>query len=197
MYRYEAFLSYKRHPLTDEWHRELMLRIQYWLSQELGMQDVPIFFDTRVIPNGMLFAQEIDDALRASKVIIAVMSPLYFTSTHCLTEIGTFMDREDHLQKARGSLISCARFHDGASYPAPFSQMQAEDFAPFANTAKAFWISQDSVAFEQLIRTFATAVANKIRAAPPWDSGFPAPPSNPGGPPQPPARIQRPAAYLQ
>lgn len=196
MYRYEAFFSYKRHPLTDEWHRELMTRIQYWLSQDLGIQDAPIFFDTRSIPNGMLFSQEIDDALRASKVIVSIMSPLYFTSDHCMAEIGTFVEREDHIQRARGSLISCARFHDGASYPLPFSQMQSEDFAPFANPAKAFWMSQDSVAFELLIRTFAGAVATKIRSAPAWDAGFPAPPFNPGAS-VPPARILRPATYLQ
>src|SRR4051812_20055780 len=88
MYLYEAFFSYKRHTLTDEWHRELMTRIQFWLSQDLGVQDAPVFFDTRSIPNGMLFAQEIDDALRASKVIVSVMSPLYFTSDHCMAEIG-------------------------------------------------------------------------------------------------------------
>ena len=86
MYRYEAFFSYKRHPLTDEWHRELMTRIQYWLSQDLGIQDVPIFFDTRSIPNGMLFSQEIDDALRASKVIVSIMSPLYFRRAYLFSE---------------------------------------------------------------------------------------------------------------
>lgn len=196
MYRYEAFFSYKRHPLTDEWHRELMTRIQFWLSQDLGVQDAPIFFDTRSIPNGMLFSQEIDDALRASKVLVSIMSNLYFTSDHCMAEIGTFVERENHLLRNRGSLISCARFHDGTSYPLPFSQMQSEDFAPFANPAKAFWASQDSVAFELLIRTFAGSVAAKIRAAPPWNAGFPAPPFNPGTS-APPPRIQRPASYVQ
>jgi hypothetical protein len=152
MYEYKAFFSYKRHPLTDEWHTELMVRIQFWLSQELAIQDVPIFFDTRSISNGLVFDQVICDALRKSTVIISVMSPLYFTSAYCLAEIGTFIEREDHLRKNRGSLISCARFHDGASYPLPFSHMQSEDFAEFANPANAFWNSPAGVAFQPRIR---------------------------------------------
>jgi uncharacterized membrane protein (Fun14 family) len=195
MYDYQAFFSYKRHPLTDEWHRQLMLHIQFWLSQDLGTQDVPIFFDTRSIGNGAVFDHAIGDALRKSVVIISVMSPLYFTSAHCLAEIGTFIDREDHLQQNRGTLISCARFHDGAAYPMPFSHMQSEDFSPYANPAKGFWESQDGVVFELKIRAFAGMIANKIRAAPPWDPAFPPPPYSPGGTP-PLARILRPAAYL-
>ena len=195
MYDYPAFFSYKRHPHTDEWHRQLMLRIQYWLSQDLGTQDVPIFFDTRTIANGAVFDQAIGEALQKSTVIISVMSPLYFTSAHCLAEIGTFLQREDHLHRDRGSLISCARFHDGATYPMPFAHMQSEDFSPYANPAKGFWDLQDGVAFEMRIRVFAGIIANKIRAAPPWDPGFPLPPYNPGGTPLP-ARILRPAAYL-
>jgi hypothetical protein len=147
MYQYKAFFSYKRHPLTDEWHRQLMLHIQLWLSQDLGVPDAAIFFDTRSIENAAVIDQAIRDALRTSEVIISVMSPLYFTSAHCLAEIRTFMSREDHLARSRGSLIACARFHDGASYPPPFTNMLSEDFAPFANPAKAFWDSLDGVAF--------------------------------------------------
>jgi TIR domain len=195
MYKYKALFSYKRHPLTDEWHGELMVRIQFWLSQELGVQDAPIFFDSRSIGNGLAFDKVISDALKQSTVIISVMSPLYFTSAHCRAEIGTFIEREDHLGQNRGSLISCARFHDGASYPIPFSKMQAEDFAEFANPASAFWNSPAGVAFQPRIRAFAGAIAEKIKAAPDWDNSFPDPPFDPNGGPLP-ERIKRPAAVL-
>ena len=195
MYDFYAFFSYKRHPLTDEWHQELMRRIQLWLSHELGVQDVPIFFDARSIDNGTLFDEVICNSLRKSTVLISVLSPLYFTSAYCLAEIGTFIAREDHLRLNRGTLISCVRFHDGSTYPLPFKNMQSEDFAPYANPAKAFWASQDSVAFEPRIRDFARRVAKKILAAPPWDQGFPKPIYNSAVSP-PPERIMRPASYL-
>jgi hypothetical protein len=196
MYKYEAFFSYKRHSITDEWHRTTMERIQYWLAQNLGVRDAPIFFDTNSIQNGTVFAEEIEDALRASKAIISVMSPLYFTSDHCMAELNTFVEREDHVERNRGSLIACARFHDGASYPHPFSQMQSEDFAPFAIPNKAFWDSPASVSFEVKLQKFAQVVATKVRAAPPWDPGFPSPRFKPGEG-APPSPILRPVAYLQ
>src|SRR5207244_3870947 len=99
----------------------------------------------------------------------------------CLAEINAFVKREDHLNWNRGALISCARFHDGATYPMPFVNMQSEDFAPFANPAKAFWDSPDGAKFEDLIRRFAQRIADKIRAAPAWDPGFPDPPYVPNG----------------
>ena len=195
MYEYKAFFSYKRHPLTDEWHLRLMERIEYWLSQELGIQQVPIFFDKRSIANGLAFDKAINDALKASTIVISVMSPLYFTSAHCLAEINTFIKREDHLGQNRGSLISCARFHDGASYPEPFSKLQAEDFAEFANPASAFWNSPAGVEFEFRISAFANAIAQKIKAAPDWDDSFPDPPYDAFGGPLP-ERIKRPATVL-
>jgi TIR domain len=195
MYDFYAFFSYKRHPLTDEWHQELMRRTQFWLSHALGIPDAPIFFDVRSIDNGTLFDQVIDTSLRKSMVLISILSPLYFTSAHCLAEINTFMAREDHLRLARGTLISCVRFHDGANYPMPFKDMQSEDFAPFANPAKAFWSSHDSVGFELRIRDFATTIAKKINVAPPWTSDFPSPVFNPKACVSP-NRIERPSTYL-
>ncbi|MDX8501913.1 toll/interleukin-1 receptor domain-containing protein [Mesorhizobium sp. VK4C] len=195
MYKYHAFLSYKRHRRADEWHLKLMEVIQFWLSQELGIPDAPIFFDTRSIENGRVFDQAISDALKHSMVLISVMSPLYFSSDHCLAEINAFLRREDHLNRNRGELISCARFFDGATYPKPFVSMQSEDFAPFANPTKAFWDSADGTKFEDIIRRFAHSIAEKIRAAPPWDPGFPDPPFVPNGG-DPPPRIMRPASYL-
>ena len=72
-------------------------------------------------------------------MLICIFSPLYFTSAHCLSEIHAFFDREQMLNLRRGSLIACARFHDGERYPVNYRTMQAYDFTKFANTAKRFW----------------------------------------------------------
>jgi hypothetical protein len=195
MYKYHAFFSYKRHPRTDDWHERVKEIIQYWLSQELGIPDVNIFFDKQSIDNGLLFDNAIRDALRSSATLITILSPLYFSSHHCRAELNAFTQREDHLQKPRGLLISCARFHDGANYPSPFEKMQAIDLSPYANTAKAFWESIDGAAFDKVLQSFAREIATKIRIAPNWDSAFPDPPYDPtaGKAPQP---IMRPADYL-
>jgi hypothetical protein len=195
MYQFQAFFSYKRSQFTDTWHRKLMELIQYWLSQELAAQNVPIFFDTRSIDNGEPFDDAIREALKNSAVIIAVMSPLYFTSAICNAEIRAFMDREDRLGRPRGSLISCARFHDGERYPSPFNRMQSMDFSQFANPMDSFWNSIDAAVFADRIRDFSRIIAGKIQASPVWDPSFPVPPFDPNGG-APAQSIRRPAAYL-
>jgi hypothetical protein len=172
-----------------------MERVRFWVSQGLG-KPAKIFFDARSIGNGVNFDQSIDDALKHSTVIISVMSPLYFASAYCLAEIETFILREDKLGYSRGSLISCAHFHDGESFPIRFARLQAVDFTPFANTEKAFWDSADAVVFSPRIKNFGIAIAEKIKAAPEWSSDFPDPPYDPDSGIAPPP-IKRPAAYLE
>lgn len=172
-YAYQAFLSYKRHPLTDHWHQQLHQRIQYWLSQDLAASTANVFFDSRSIDNGLDFNSFITEALRGSAVLICIFSPLYFTSAHCLSEINAFFDREQMLKLRRGSLIACARFHDGERYPANYRTMQAYDFTKFANTAKRFWETEKGVEFEEIIQQFSAQVADKIKIAPAPSADFP------------------------
>jgi hypothetical protein len=195
MYEYDAFFSYKRNRRSDGWHLKLVESIKFWLSEDLAKSNARIFIDNQSIENGLLFDRAIARALNRSAVIISVFSPLYFTSDYCLAEIDAFMKREDHLGADRGSLISCARFHDGDSYPLPYLHMQQDDFSPFANPTKAFWESNAATQFEELIRSFTHRVADKIKAAPPWSQDFPDPVYAPNCGTQPP-RIMRPSEYL-
>ena len=173
MYNYDAFFSYKRHPLTDRWHRELMQRLQLWISQELAKPNLAMFFDSQSIDNGHDFAASIADALRNSAILICVFSPLYFTSAHCLSEINAFLDREQMLKLKLGQLIACARFHDGDRYPDLYRRMQSIDFSDFANPSPRFWETEKGAQFEEVIRQFAQQVAAKIRMAPEPRADFP------------------------
>ena len=48
-YEYDAFFSYKRDHESDEWHERVKDKLIFWLKQELGRQDIRIFFDTEEI----------------------------------------------------------------------------------------------------------------------------------------------------
>jgi len=172
-YDFQAFFSYKRSPLTDSWHERVFERLQYWIGQELGIDKPPMFFDSRSIENGQEFDEYIRDALLSSAVIVSIFSPLYFTSRWCVSELESFLAREEKFKFKKGSLVACARFHDGENYPLEARRMQAEDFREFAILAPKFWDSEKAVAFDQLITEFAKKIAKKIRAAPPYDAAFP------------------------
>jgi len=156
-YTYDAFFSYKRHPLTDRWHKELLGRLQLWVSQELAKPGLKMFFDSQSIDNGHDFEASISDALKGSAVLICVFSPLYFTSSHCLSEISAFLNRERMLNLRFGELIACARFHDGERYPDLYRRMQSIDFSDFANPSPRFWDTEKGVEFEAIIPRFAKA----------------------------------------
>jgi TIR domain len=173
-YTYQAFFSYKRHDLTNYWHQQLHKRLEYWLSQDLGLPTANVFFDSQSIGNGLDFNSCIADALRGSAVIISITSPMYFNSPHCFSEIQAFSDREQMLNLRRGSLIACARYHDGESFPAIYRTLQAYDFTKFTSTAARFWESDKGMAFEEIIQQFAEQVAKKIKSAPPPSKDFPA-----------------------
>jgi hypothetical protein len=173
-YTYGAFFSYKRHPLTDRWHRELLARLQMWISQELARPSLRVFFDAQSIDNGHDFGLTIADALQSSAVLICLFSPLYFTSGNCLSEINAFFAREEMLGLRRGQLIACARFHDGDRYPDPYRRLQSRDFTDFANLSPRFWESEKGAEFESTIPQFAEQIASKIRTAPNRRPDFPA-----------------------
>jgi hypothetical protein len=173
-YGYHAFFSYKRNPLTDNWHLQLSQRLQFWLSNNLNVPTAKVFFDSTSIENGLDFNSCIADALRGSTIIISIMSPMYFNSPHCFSEIEAFCIREQMLNLRRGSLIACARFHDGESFPASYRTLQAFDFTRFAIMAPRFWDTDKGMEFEEIIKKFAEQAAKKILSAPPLSEDFPA-----------------------
>ena len=169
-YQYDAFFSYKRDRESDKWHEVVKNKLEFWLRLELQREDVRIFFDTEVIGPGKKWRKEIVSALKQSRCIICVWSPLYFQSKWCYSEWMTFVRREE---MANRGLVMPASFHDGESFPPAAKETQFLDFSPFANTMPKYWETDDAVQFQPLLQQFAHALADMIRNAPPFDEGFP------------------------
>ena len=168
---YDIFFSYKRDPESNTWHRNLKEKLAYWLKQELGQAEVRIFFDTDEIRTGLHWRQKIADALRSSRAIICVWSPLYFQSPWCVSEWKTFEAREGlyHLD-----LVIPASYHDGESFPIEAKARQWVDFSNYTSTFARFWETESAVQFEdRYLKRFARDTATRIRNAPPFDPNFP------------------------
>jgi len=170
-YEFEAFFSYKRDLESNGWHERVKDKLTHWLKQELGKDDVRIFFDTEDIHIGVRWRQKIADALKGSKCIICVWSPLYFQSKWCVSEWKTFLQRE---QLAGRNLVAPASYFDGETFPPEAAAIEYEDFSPFASTMPRFWDTESAVKFEDSkIRPFARDLARMITQAPPYDATFP------------------------
>ena len=93
-YQYDAFFSYKRDRESDDWHEVVKNKLEFWLKQELERDDVRLFFDREDIRAGMRWRHKMVEALKRSKCIVCLWSPLYFQSKWCGSEWKTFVKRE-------------------------------------------------------------------------------------------------------
>lgn len=176
-YKHHIFFSYKRDPLTIDWHREVVARIKLYVCMELNLdrKDFHVFFDEKTIEAGDEWVEELSDAIKSSKCLVAIWSPDYFHSPWCLTEFHSFLKRQEDLKKKgiKAGLIIPASYHDGQHFPSEAKAIQFLDFTEYASTISAFWRSSDAVEFEKKIKEFAKSIANKIENAPNFDVDFP------------------------
>lgn len=169
-YRYDAFFSYKRDLESDSWHERVKNKLVFWLKQELRRTNVEIFFDTQDIRTGMQWKERLADAIRQSKCIVCLWSPLYFQSRWCVSEWMSFVQRGQLMGRR---LVMPASYFDGNTFPPEAKEIQFPDFSEFASTMPRFWDTESAVRFEEIrLKPFARDLAEVIRTAPPYDDAF-------------------------
>jgi hypothetical protein len=170
-YQFDAFFSYKRDPESDNWHERVKDKLAFWLRQELQRTDVRIFYDREDIRTGTRWHAKLSSALKSSRCIICIWSPLYFQSKWCISEWKSFVVRSELVRR---DLILPASYFDGESFPPEARAVQFSDFSNYASTMPRFWDTELAVEFENnLLRPFASDIAAIIRDAPAYDDAFP------------------------
>jgi hypothetical protein len=172
-YDYDVFFSYRRHELVLEWMIQVVHRLKFWLTHELGGQESRIFFDQGSIEVGDRWPEKLRVALQSSKCLVSIWSPSYFQSHWCVSEWQSFLARERKLGLGPQGLIAPVRFHDGEYFPEEAANVQWADFANYTATTPAFWQSQRAVEFEEVLKRFASSVAGLVRRAPPFQPDWP------------------------
>jgi hypothetical protein len=176
-YNYEVFISYRRNNLIEPWVTNFFLKFfRNWLnekliekgySNEIGFE-ARVFFDQIDNEPGMLWPDNLQTAIRTSKVLVSICSPTYFTSSWCRSEWETFGQRENLI--GRAGLRIPVRHNDCE----PFLQgIQWSDFYGYTYLAKEFYQTAQATIFEQKIEHLAAVVANAIITAPPFDNNWP------------------------
>jgi hypothetical protein len=172
-YAYDVFFSYKRHGLTIDWTRNFQKQLEFWLSQEIG-RAVDMFVDVDTIEIGDQWPVRLQEAIRLSRCMVCVWSPMYFQSSWCVSEWKSFLEREKIVNVSPHGLIAPIRFHDGDYFPEEAQQVQSLDLRPFASTLPAFWNSPRSVELEDQIKLLAVSVAKMLKRVPPFRTDWPA-----------------------
>jgi TIR domain len=177
-YKYDIFISYKRHPETLGWIRRHFLPL---LDLRVGLalgRDPKIYVHevNQQIPAGALWPQHLGEELGASKVLLALWTKTFFNSVWCAKEMSHMLGREQTAgSRAAGNrygLVIPAIIHDGEDFPQTLSYVERMDIKSCYNTR----MREDSPKAEELsdlIEIHAQGIADAIQHAPQWDSVWP------------------------
>jgi hypothetical protein len=171
-YSFDVFFSYKRHELTAEWTRRVQEHLKLWLSEEM-QRAITMFVDVETLEIGSRWPDKLQAAIKVSRCMVSVWSPLYFQSSWCVSEWKSFLEREKRADIVSHGLIAPVCFHDGEHFPAEAKLVQSLDVRAYASALPAFWLSPRSLELEDRIKKLAGSVAKIIHAAPAFRPDWP------------------------
>jgi hypothetical protein len=170
-YTYDAFVSYRKgKTLAGSWVQHYFAKqFEGWLAEELG--EANVFWDQDDIEAGEEWPDRLAEAVRASRCLVAVLTPTYFKSRWCRWEWGSFVERR---RLSQSDLVVPVGLHDGEWFPREVKALQELDFRSFFVTAAAFEESPLFIEYENALKRLAARVAKVVRAAPaPPAGGWP------------------------
>jgi hypothetical protein len=189
-YRYDVFLSYRRSGAggVAPWVRNHFLHLLTDCLADEMAGEPRIFIDERQDLGGY-WPATLARALDASRVLVPVWSPKYFTSRWCVAEWQTILRREQLFGLATErqplGLVYPVVFSDGDHFPNEARHRQAADFKKWAVPAKSYRKTRGYVGLHKAVREFAGELAPRLRQVPDWQAGWPAVRVDPPLPPPP------------
>lgn len=167
-YQYDVFISYKNQPGLVTWVKDhFQPLLQTWLDNELP-QPAVIFRDKVSIEAGDEWSTAIKDALACSKVVIAVLTPQYFTSKWCIAEWQSLEKRERRSAATKNKLLIPVKYSNGPHFPAFATSRQftpATDFLDVNGTVIPPQ-SSEAAALETKVKQLAKLIADRLAFAP-------------------------------
>jgi hypothetical protein len=185
-YQYDFFLSYSRKNPVGNWVRNHFCpELRQWLDSYTA-QPARIFID-QDIEVGDFWPNHLESALRASKYLIAIWSPQYFTSPWCRAEWQSMRERELILNLHRGTagLVYPVVFSDGKNFPPEAGRAQRIDFSDVNYPHLSFRDAQKYLEFVDRMKRVSEMLAGWIdeREAPAFDPQWPIVRPEPGSAP--------------
>ena len=186
-YQYDVFLSYSFKEDVRDWvaekfypnfvrlldtefvelsllYPDLIESGRYRPPQDAAEDAKKRIYDAKVMTQaGDVWSDELQGALRRSRVLVAICSPHYFASRYCRSEWRNFKERGPNL------IIPVIYYGSNELIIPRVEGIQYDDFREFIE------IYGDAVGrFRNRLRTLAKAVAAKAFAAPAYRDDFPA-----------------------
>jgi serine/threonine protein kinase len=167
-----GFWSYSRQDEELSRGKLCSLRsmLHFELQQQIGRDEIQIFQDTKAIPHGAAWEQEIKTALGAATFFIPIITPNFLQSDWCCQEVNLFHQREAELLQRFPDLPRMSRI-----FPVYF--IDVEDVDPVDTAAIEVlrglqWFdfrrlrhrSYDEAAVREPLSDFASSIRDLVRA---------------------------------
>ena len=170
-YEYDAFVSYSRSGVVREW-----VENHFWpqLGQALSLQrPEALLYVASGLETGKAWPEQSAQAVARSRCLITILSPSYFHSPWCVSELESFLERERRFMTQPGSLILPVAMSGSAHFPQQMKERQAVSFQQWAVPFQHFRQSSSYHDFLTAVNRFCEPLIAKIESAPPWSPDFP------------------------
>jgi hypothetical protein len=173
-YRYDVFVSYRRHGFWTDWVRGIFVPIlEHWLAEDLG-RPAAVFVDED-LEQGSDWPFALRNKLALSRVLVPLFSRLYFSSNWCRAELHHMMAREVQcglrtMLRPNG-LIFPAHIHDGTDLPREAQRIQALMLQDFSNPMMSRK-SRRHEALSDCVRGWSPQIATAVATAPAYSDSW-------------------------
>jgi hypothetical protein len=166
-YRYDVFVSYTwRVRRAQQWVRDVLHPpLTEFLELEAKISPDRVFLDERAVRPGMDVETKVHDALRDSRMLLAVLSPQYFDSGWCLTEFHTMLDRQ---RRTGTRVIYPLAVWDGDKYAAEAQRLAPRNFNQWGTLER----NMRRKRFSDTVRELAKELEPLVRGCPTHDPSW-------------------------
>jgi cellulose biosynthesis protein BcsQ len=170
-YQFDVFVSYAKNPLMDVWLRDMITLLDAWLEETSG--PVRIFFDVKELEVAPALTGIVENALRRSKMLLALVSPQYLVGKWTMAECNTFVARERMLSPRR-SIIVAVMIQGGDRFPTLGGRARKwGDLRQYAAGPRIPPNSPVYFRFHKSVVDLAEIVGQTIAGAPPFNREWP------------------------
>lgn len=175
-YHYDIFVSYMHDEQMEGWvPTHLIPFLKSFVGNALN-RPIDVFIDRDGIATGDAWPQRLQQAIARSRCLIGIWSPLYFHSEWCRRECAAMLHRESQfgfrtVANPKGLVLPINVF-DGIFFPETARQIQWLDCQKYWIVGDGFVKTEKYVDFQDLLREWASEVAEVIRIAPPCEDSW-------------------------
>jgi hypothetical protein len=175
-YKFDLFISYSRKGNVRRWlENHFHQKLIECLADQLA--PAPKVYIDWTMPRGVAWPDNLQNALRHSKIMVQLLTPPYFQSPWCLAEWHSMRKREKMLGLAgpdvSQGLIYPILYSDSENFPMEGRLRSWWDFKKFAQPDPVYQESREYVHFHREVTDLACDLVRLLKQVPEWQPDWP------------------------